>query len=74
DVPLNGFSVRIVYQNESIISIKREDLNISDQDIQTIEIETDKDIKQVIVQSLQCRGAQDLIGRYDIQGIGFKAF
>ncbi|MEM5871879.1 MAG: type IV pilin [Candidatus Aenigmatarchaeota archaeon] len=74
DVPLKGFSIRIVYQNESIISIKREDLNISYQDIQTIEIETDKDIKQVVVQSLQCRGAQDLIGRYDIQGLGFKAF
>jgi flagellin-like protein len=74
DVPLNGFAVRLTYQNETITSIKYEALNISYQDIQTVEMETDDTLKQVVVQSLQCRGAQDLIGKYDIQGLGFKAF
>ncbi len=74
DVPLHGFAVRITYQNETITSTKYETLNISYQDIKTVEMNTDDTLKQVVVQSLECRGAQDLIGRYDVQGLGFKAF
>ncbi len=74
DVPLSGFAVRLSYQNESITSTKLEDMNISYQDIKTVALPTDDNVKQVVVQSLQCRGAQDLIGRYDVQGLGFKAF
>lgn len=74
DVPLNGFVVRLTYQNESIESVKFEDMNISYQDIKTVTLDTDDTLKQVVVQSLECRGAQDLIGRYDIQGLGFRAY
>ena len=74
DVHLNGFAVRITYQNETITSTKFESLNISWQDIKTVSLQTDDTIKQVVVQSLQCRGAQDLIGRYDIQGLGFRNY
>jgi len=74
DVPLTGFAVRLTYQNESIISAKYESMNISYQDIKTVSIPTDDSLKQVVVQSLQCRGAQDLIGRYDVQGLGFKVY
>ena len=74
DVPLNGFSVRTTYQNESITSTKFESMNISYQDIKTVAMSSDDTLKEVAVQSLQCRGAQDLVGRYDIQGLGFKVF
>jgi flagellin-like protein len=74
DVPLSGFSVRFTYNNETVTSEKFETMNISYQDIKTVTIQTDETLKQVAVQSLQCRGAQDLISRYDIQGLGFKSF
>jgi len=74
DVPLNGFAVRVTYENESIESFKQESLSLSYQDIKTIELYIDSTIKQVIVQSLQCRGAQDMIGRYDISGLGFRPY
>jgi flagellin-like protein len=74
DVSLNGFAVRLTYQNESIVSEKFETLNISYQDIKTVVLQTDDTLKQVVAQSLECRGAQDLITRYDIQGLGFKTF
>lgn len=78
DVPLKGFAVRLVFQEgaqESITSTKFENMNISYQDIDTLTLSGVNDtLKQVAVQSLECRGAQDLIGRYDIQGLGFRAF
>lgn len=74
DVPLSGFAVRLLYQNQSITSTKFESMNISYQDIKTVTLATDDTLEQVIVQSLQCRGAQDMVGRYDIQGLGFRAF
>jgi hypothetical protein len=49
-------------------------MNISYQDIKTVAMSSDDTLKEVAVQSLQCRGAQDLVGRYDIQGLGFKVF
>lgn len=74
DVPLKGFAVRLTYQNESIVSVKLEEMNISYQDIKTVTLATDETLKQVVAQSLECRGAQDLITRYDIQGLGFRTF
>lgn len=74
DVPLEGFNVLLTYQNESIEATKFESLNISYQDIKTVTLSTDDTLNQVVVQSLQCRGAQDLVGRYDIQGLGFRAY
>ena len=74
DTPLNGFAVRTTYQNESIESTKFESLNISYQDIKTVALAAGDTLKEVSVQSLQCRGAQDMVGRYDIQGLGFKAY
>jgi|YelNatPaOPRAMG01_1025707.scaffolds.fasta_scaffold129062_2 flagellin-like protein len=71
DVPLKGFSVRLIYQNESVDVEKFNETEIDSQDIDSLVVKTDDTLKQVIVQSLQCRGAQDLMGRYDIQGLGF---
>jgi len=74
DVLLEGFAVRITYKNETITSEKFEGLNISYQEIKTAVVLTDDTLEQIAVQSLQCRGAQDMINRYDVQGIGFKSF
>lgn len=74
DVPLSGFAVRLLYQNQSITSTKFESMNISYQDIKTVTLATDDTLEQVVVQSLECRGAQDMVGRYDVQGLGFRAF
>ena len=74
DVPLEGFAVRLTYQNETITSTKFEDMNISYQDIKTVTMNSDDTLKQIVVQSLECRGAQDMVGRYDIQGLGFRAY
>jgi flagellin-like protein len=77
DVDLRGLVVRLTYKNQDIESTKFEDMNISYQDIKTVTLfvnETDNELDQLVVQSLQCRGAQDMIGRYDIQGLGFKTY
>ncbi len=70
-VALKGFSVRTIYKkNASAIHINS---TIQPQDIKTITVDiTDpNNLDQVIIQSVECRGAQDMITRYDIQGIGF---
>ncbi len=72
DVPLHGFSVRLIYNNETVTAEKFETLNISYQDIKTISVLSDDTLKQVLVQSMECKGAQDQVGKYDIQGIGFR--
>lgn len=74
DVPLNGFHITLTYQNDSLVSRKYETFNISYQDIKTLTTAAEENLKSVSVRSLQCRGAQDFVGRYDIQGLGFRAF
>lgn len=71
DVPLSGFSVILTYENNTMESKRYAELNISSQDIKTVTIPIDETLNEVVVQSLQCRGAQDLIGKYDVQGLGF---
>jgi len=73
-VPLSGFSVLKTYQNQTIESEKYENMTIDYQDIGTITVKTDDTLSEIVVQSLQCRGAQDLIGRYYIQGLGAPAY
>jgi flagellin-like protein len=76
DVPLKGFVARMTYANNTVASERTglEDLEIISQDIKTVTLPTDDTLEKVVIQSLQCRGAQDLIGKYDIRGLGFPAF
>ncbi len=73
DVPLKGFVARLTYANNTVVSEKTglQDLEIEAQDIKTISLTTDETLDKVVIQSLQCRGVQDLIGKYDIRGFGF---
>jgi len=76
DVPLRGFVARLTYANNTVASERGglEDLTIESQDIKTATIPTNDNLEKVVIQSLQCRGAQDLIGKYDIRGLGFPAY
>lgn len=76
DVPLRGFVARMTYENNTVVSERTglDDLEIISQDIKTVTLSTDDTLEKVVIQSLQCRGAQDLIGKYDIRGLGFPAF
>jgi flagellin-like protein len=76
DVPLKGFVARMTYTNNTVVSERTglEGLEIISQDIKTVTLSTDDTLDKVVIQSLQCRGAQDLIGKYDIRGLGFPAF
>lgn len=73
DVPLKGFVARLTYANNTVVSDRTglEDLEIQSQDISTVSLTTDDTLDKVVIQALQCRGAQDLIGKYDIRGLGF---
>lgn len=68
DVPLTGIRTNITQINGETTTVEHKDMSISYQDIKTIKIRTSEDLKYIIVQSMQCEGAQDLIHRYDIQG------
>ena len=72
-VPLSGFSVVLTYQNETVTANKFEALNISSLDIKTIAMPTDDTLDEIIIQSMECKSAQDMINRYDIQGLGFRS-
>lgn len=76
DVPLKGFVARLTYDNNTVTSERRglENLQIDSQDIKTVVVPAADNLEKVIIQSLQCRGAQDLIGKYDIRGLGFPAY
>jgi len=76
DVPLRGFVARLTYVNNTVASERGglEGLTIESQDIKTATIPTNDNLEKVVIQSLQCRGAQDLIGKYDIRGLGFPAY
>ena len=73
-VPLKGYSVILTYANQSISTYKEENTTIDYQEIGNIVVNTDDTLSEVVVQSLQCRGAQDLVGRYYIQGLGAPAY
>jgi flagellin-like protein len=76
DVPLKGFVARLTYDNNTVTSERRglDNLQIESQDIKTVVVPTADNLEKVVIQALQCRGAQDLIGKYDIRGLGFPAY
>ena len=81
DVPLLGFVARMTYENNTVASdrigldaTRIDKLEIASQDIKTIRLGTADNLEKVVIQSLQCRGAQDMIGKYDIRGLGYPAY
>lgn len=69
DVPLSGFTVLVTHTNDSASS-HAQTINISSGAIETISVENlGSDIKQVVVRSDECRGAQDMLLKYNIKGL-----
>ncbi|UCD07634.1 MAG: hypothetical protein JSW41_01550 [Candidatus Aenigmatarchaeota archaeon] len=71
NITLNGFDIQMVYENQTTYSKEFKNMDIPTQDTETTILSTDETLLQIVVQSLECRNAQDLIGRNDILGLGF---
>lgn len=68
-VPLSGFTTLLTYTNETVSSHKQ-NVNITEGGIETLSITgLSSDIKQVVVRSDECRGAQDMLLKYNINGL-----
>ena len=69
-VSMEGFSMIITLDNGTVIS-QGSNVTISAGSVQTFNISSPSNIKEVSIRSRQCQGAQDSIGKYYIQGIGY---
>lgn len=67
-VPLSGFTALLTRTNESVSSYLR-NMTIAVGSIETFSINVSRDIKQVVVRSDECRGAQDMLLKYNINGL-----
>jgi flagellin-like protein len=74
DVELTGFSARITDRNETTketttVPYRMGNFTISPQTIQPYTFDVNQTLYEVVIQSLQCKGAQDMIYKYDITGL-----
>jgi len=76
DVPLKGFSMQLFFNPaKNDVKTVKDDRIIQPQEVSTIVIEdVANTLEEVSIRSLQCEGAQDSNGRYDIQGLGYPAY
>jgi flagellin-like protein len=70
-VPLTGFTVLISYTNGTVTSSGNQykDYEIQPDDISIFPTDFGAGLKEAVVQSKQCKGAQDMVIVYDIQGL-----
>lgn len=69
-VDMEGFSLIVTLENGSVIS-SSSNVTIGSGTVGTFNITTPVNVKEVSIRSRQCQGAQDSIGKYYIQGIGY---
>ncbi len=74
DVDLSGFSARLTYEDpmtnqKTTVPNRLGSLNISAQNIKTYTMPANDTLYEFVLQSLQCKGAQDIIYKYDIEGL-----
>jgi flagellin-like protein len=67
NVPLHTFTVIVAYPNN--YASNDYDYNITAGGLQLISFGVANDLTQVTIRSKECRGAQDLLLRYDIEGL-----
>lgn len=70
EIPLEGFDVLVTYQDGYETSDKFESLSIPDHEIKEVTVPTDRTLKTVLVRSLECGNAKDMMSRDDIHGLG----
>lgn len=70
-VPLTGFTVLLSYENGTVASSGDEyaDYEIQPDEISIIPTGFGAGLKEAVIQSKQCKGARDMITRYDIDGL-----
>ncbi len=69
-VDMQGFTFIVTLENSTVIS-DNSNTTIVAGGVGTFNITTPDNVKEVSVRSRQCQGAQDSIGKYYIQGIGY---
>lgn len=72
EIPLEGFEVVVTYQDGSQVSERFETLKVPDNDIRNVMMPVNLDLEKVLVKSLECEEAKDLMSRNDIQGLGLQ--
>jgi len=70
-VDLEGFTFIVTLENSTILSRNFDNTTIVSSGVGTFSIDSSSNVKEVSIRSRQCQGAQDSIGRYYIQGIGY---
>jgi len=70
-VPLSGFTVLLSYANGTVTSSgqKYDDYEIQPDDISIFPTSFGAGLEEAVVQSKQCKGAQDMVIVYDIEGL-----
>lgn len=67
NVPLKGFSAIILYEKNT--NIKNFEREINPNDVGLLTIPYEENIKTIVIQSTQCKNAQDMINIYSVEGL-----
>lgn len=70
-VPLTGFDILLFYSNGTLESSgnRYEGHEVKENEISTLQMSPETNLKKVIVQSKQCREAQDMVLAHEIEGL-----
>jgi len=70
-VPLKGFTVLQAYENGTVTSSGNQyrDYEIEPDDITIFPVGFENGLKEIVIQSKQCKGAQDMVIIYDVEGL-----
>ncbi|NOX71238.1 MAG: hypothetical protein GXO64_00880 [Candidatus Micrarchaeota archaeon] len=69
-IDMDGFSFIVTLDNGSVIS-NTSTVTLQVGTVGSFEMKTPSNIREISIRSMQCQGAQDSIGKYYIQGIGY---
>ena len=73
-IPLKGFTVLLVYKNGTVTSSGNQykDYEIKPDDITIFPVSFGDGLKEIVIQSKECKGAQDMVITYDIEGLDYS--
>ncbi len=69
-IDMSGFSFIVTLENGTVLS-DVSNITIRAGGVGSFNISTPSNVKEISIRSRQCQGAQDSIGKYYIQGIGY---
>lgn len=69
-VPLTGFTLIMTYNNGTVVpDTTYQATNLSSQAISTFNTSASDNLQEATIQSRECRGAQDFLTKYEIEGL-----